>query len=184
MNAKKVWCLIDPQTNSQAGIKSFEKCIKDLKHHGIEYSIIKNHSDLKCCCNIENPVFIAFATSKTTEEKTYYISTQTNDILSSIDLDFSEEISLKQTFLMSLSNIVIGEIRIHLSVVHKIVVKTDGWIKFDDFRRDSKKVETLYDLAGNVIAEVGQTKTGLPCQKENSNRSRPMLACRRLHLLP
>ena len=47
-----------------------------------------------------------------------------------------------------------------------------------------KKVETLYDLAGNVIAEVGQTKTGLPCQKENSNRSRPMLACRRLHLLP
>ena len=85
---------------------------------------------------------------------------------------------------MSLSNIVIGEIRIHLSVVHKIVVKTDGWIKFDDFRRDSKKVETLYDLAGNVIAEVGQTKTGLPCQKENSNRSRPMLACRRLHLLP
>lgn len=184
MAAKKVWCLIDPQTNSKTGNESFEKCIADLKHHGIKYRIIKNHSDLECCCNIENPVFIAFATSKTAEEKTYNISTQTNDILSSIDLDFSEEISLKQTFLMSLSNIVIGEIRIHLSVVHKIVVKTDGWIKFDDFRRNSKKVEPFYDLAGNVITEVGQTKTGLPCQNENSNRSRPMLACRRLHLLP
>lgn len=178
MNAKKVWCLIDPQTNSQAGIKSFEKCIEDLKHHGIEYRIIKNHSDLECCCNIDNPVFIAFANSRVSE-KIYNISRFTSEIIIELDDNFSDD-----TFIMSLNNSVIGEIKEHRSIVLEVVVKPDGWWKFDDFIRDSKKVEPFYDLAGNVITEVGQTKTGLPCQKENSNRSRPMLACRRLHLLP
>ena len=178
MNAKKVWCLIDPQTNSQAGIKSFEKCIEDIKRHNIEYRVIKNISDLECCYDIDNPVFIAFANSRASV-KIYNISSFTSTIIDELDDKFSDD-----TFIISLNNTVIGEIKEHRSIVLEVVVKPDGWLKFDDFRRDSKKVEPFYDLAGNVITEVGQTKTGLPCQKENSNRSRPMLACRRLHLLP
>ena len=178
MNAKKVWCLIYPYTNNQAGIKSFEKCIEDLKHHNIEYRIIRNLKDLESCYNLDNPIFIAFANSRTSE-KIYNISRFTSEIIIELDDNFSDD-----TFIMSLNNSVIGEIKEHRSIVLEVVVKPDGWWKFDDFIRDSKKVEPFYDLAGNVITNVGQTKTGLPCQKENSNRSRPMLACRRLHLLP
>ena len=178
MNTKKVWCLIDPQTDSILGIKSFEKCIEDLKHHNIEYRVIKNISDLECCYDLNKPVFIAFANSRASE-KIYNISRFTSEIIIELDDDFSDD-----TFIMSLNNSVIGEIKEHRSTVLEVVVKPDGWCKFDDFRRYSKKVEPFYDLAGNVITDVEQTKTGLPCQKENSNRSRPMLACRRLHLLP
>ena len=178
MNAKKVWCLIDPQTNSQAGVESFEKCIEDLKCHNIEHRIIKKISDLEDCYDIDKPVFIAFANSRVSV-KIYNISSFTSTIIDELDDNFSDD-----TFIISLNNTVIGEIKEHRSIVLEVVVKPDGWWKFDDFIRDSKKVEPFYDLAGNVIIEVGQTKTGLPCQKENSNRSRPMLACRRLHLLP
>lgn len=178
MNAKKVWCLIDPQTNSQAGIKSFEKCIEDLKCHNIEHRIIKKISDLGYCYDIDNPVFIAFANSRVSE-KIYNISKFTSDIIDELD-----DCTLNDIFIMSLNNNVVGEIKEYRSITLEFIVKPDGWWTFDDFRRDSKKIEPFYDLAGNVITEVGQTKTGLPCQKGNSNRSRPMLACRRLHLLP
>ena len=152
MNAKKVWCLIDPQTNSQAGIKSFEKCIEDLKRHNIEHRIIKKISDLGDCYDIDKPVFIALANSRASE-KIYNISRFTSEIIIELDDNFSDD-----TFIMSLNNSVIGEIKEHRSIVLEVVVKPDGWCKFDDFRRDSKKVEPFYDLAGNVITEVGQTK--------------------------
>ena len=178
MNSKKVWCLIDPQTNSQAGIKSFEKCIEDLKCHNIEHRIIKKISDLGDCYDIDKPVFIVFANSRVSE-KIYNISKFTSDIIDELD-----DCTLNDIFIMSLNNDVVGQIKEYRSITLELVVKPDGWWKFDDFRRNSKKIEPFYDLAGNVITEVEQTKTGLPCQKENSNRSRPMLACRRLHLLP